>query len=282
MPSKRISLITRKRYDRMARLYDFLEWPIEHFRFASWRARLKNCINGSHALEVGVGTGKNLPYYPENLNITAIDLSPRMLARARAKAERIESKVNLIEMDIQQLNFPNQYFDTIFATFVFCSVADPVAGLQELRRVCKPDGRLFLLEHVQPGNAVLGRIFDFFNPVVDDLYDLLQMGCNLKREEIFCSPVEGAGIETGEDFVEWIDEKMVAAQLVILFVTPNYFASRFCVAEMGAAWALKKDIFPLTIPGMPRDAGAVLLGKQTAVVEPTGLDELRDKELNGR
>jgi ubiquinone/menaquinone biosynthesis C-methylase UbiE len=149
--------ITRKRYDRMARLYDILEWPVEHFRFASWRARLKRCIRGSHILEVGVGTGKNLPYYHEDLNIIAIDLSPRMLVRAHDKAEKTGSKVNLIEMDVQQLNFPDHFFDTIFATFVFCSVPDPVAGLKELRRVCTPDGRLFLLDTVRPGNAALVR-----------------------------------------------------------------------------------------------------------------------------
>jgi ubiquinone/menaquinone biosynthesis C-methylase UbiE len=140
----------------MARLYDILEWPIEHFRFASWRTRLKNCIQGSHVLEVGVGTGKNLPYYPEDLKVTAIDLSPRMLARARTKAPKIGSEIELLEMDVQHLDFPDHYFDTIFATFVFCSVPNPVAGLQELRRVCKTDGKLFLLEHVRPGNAVDG------------------------------------------------------------------------------------------------------------------------------
>jgi ubiquinone/menaquinone biosynthesis C-methylase UbiE len=152
---------TRKRYDRLARLYDFLEWPIEHFRFASWRVRLKNCIRGSHTLEVGVGTGKNLPYYPEDLNVTAIDLSPRMLVRAHAKAERIGSKVNFIEMDIQQLNFPDHYFDTIFATFVFCSVPDPVAGLRELRRVCKPDGKLFFWNMCDPAMLFWGVFLIF-------------------------------------------------------------------------------------------------------------------------
>jgi ubiquinone/menaquinone biosynthesis C-methylase UbiE len=195
---------TRKRYDRLARLYDFLEWPIEHFRFASWRVRLKNCIRGSHTLEVGVGTGKNLPYYPEDLNVTAIDLSPRMLVRAHAKAERIGSKVNFIEMDIQQLNFPDHYFDTIFATFVFCSVPDPVAGLRELRRVCKPDGKLFFLEHVRPGNAVLGRIFDFFNPVVARM-----VGANINRRTLDNVRVAGWRIQVAEqlssDIFQWIE-----------------------------------------------------------------------------
>ena len=113
-------------------------------------------------------------------------------------------------------------------------------------------------------------------PVIDDLYDLLQTGCDLRREDIFCSSVEGAGIETGEDFIKWIQDKLETSDLIILFLTENYYASRFCVAEMGSAWSLKKDIFPLVVPGIDRDPGAVLLGNQTAQVDGTGLDHLRD------
>jgi ubiquinone/menaquinone biosynthesis C-methylase UbiE len=204
MPRKPEPYVTRKRYDRMARLYDILEWPIERFRFASWRARLKNCVNGSHALEVGVGTGKNLPYYPQDLNITAIDLSPRMLARAHVKAEKIGSEVELLEMNVQHLDFPDHYFDTIFATFVFCSVPDPVVGLHELRRVCKPDGHLFLMEHVRPGNAVLGGIFDFFNPVV-----VRMVGANINRRTLDNVQLAGWRIQMAEplasDIVQWIE-----------------------------------------------------------------------------
>ncbi len=113
-------------------------------------------------------------------------------------------------------------------------------------------------------------------PVIDDLFDLLQTGCNLKMEEIFCTSVEGAGIKTGADFLKWIQDHLNKSQIVILFLTPNYTSSPFCLAEMGAAWALKRNVFPLLIPSMKRDPGSVLLGKQTAVVNETGLDELRD------
>lgn len=78
-------------------------------------------------------------------------------------------------------------------------------------------------------------------PVIDDLFDLLQKGCSLRVPEIFCSSVEGAGIKTGEDFVKWVHANLVSSDLVILFLTPNYYASNFCIAEMGAAWAFKKQ-----------------------------------------
>ena len=171
--------LTRKRYNRIAFLYDLMEAPMERLRFASWRRKLMGRIAGPTALEVGVGTGKNLIFYPDDLDITAIDLSPRMLERARKRANKLNLNVNLQEMDVEHLNFADDSFDTVFATFVFCSVPDPIAGLQELRRVCKPDGKLLLLEHMRPENFVLGLIFDLFNPII-----VRMMGANINRRTI--------------------------------------------------------------------------------------------------
>jgi ubiquinone/menaquinone biosynthesis C-methylase UbiE len=191
--------LTRKRYNRIAFLYDLMEAPMERLRFASWRRKLMGRIAGPTALEVGVGTGKNLIFYPDDLVITAIDLSPRMLERARKRANKLNLNVNLQEMDVEHLNFADDSFDTVFATFVFCSVPDPIAGLQELRRVCKPDGKLLLIEHMRPENFVLGLIFDLFNPIIvrmmganinrRTINNIRQAGWQIKAEECFSSDI---------------------------------------------------------------------------------------------
>lgn len=129
---------------------------MEALRFSAWRGRIGNRIQGHRVLEVGVGTGKNFPFYPTGVEVKAIDFSPRMLARARKRAAIPGTHVELLEMDIQNLAFPDNSFDTVFATFVFCSVPDPVRGLAELRRVCRPGGRLLLLEHMRPEGRIKG------------------------------------------------------------------------------------------------------------------------------
>ena len=198
------SNLTRKRYDRLARFYDFLEAPMERSRFAAWRIKLWDRITGERALEVGVGTGKNLPYYPRDMKFAAIDLSPRMLEKARKKASDLALDVDLREMDVQDLSFPDRCFDTVFATFVFCSVPDPVLGLQELKRVCKPEGKLLLLEHMRPGNAPLGFLFDMLNPMV-----VRMMGANINRRTV--KNVQKAGWKVrmekrlSSDIVRWIE-----------------------------------------------------------------------------
>ncbi|MBU2547100.1 MAG: methyltransferase domain-containing protein [Proteobacteria bacterium] len=142
----------KRRYDRLARFYDLLEGPAKSIRFGGWRARLPNRVTGLRALEVGVGTGKNMPFYPAGGQVTAIDFSPGMLARARARADTLGIEVDLRQMDVQSLFFEDRTFDTAWATFIFCSVPDPVRGLEEMRRVCKADGRLLLLEHARRAN----------------------------------------------------------------------------------------------------------------------------------
>jgi hypothetical protein len=89
--------------------------------------------------------------------------------------------------------------------------------------------------------------------------------------------VDGAGIQSGDDFIAWIKNGLTISDITILVITPNYFASKFCMAEMGAVWALDRRVFPIVIPNISRDAGVVMLGRQTAQINDSGLDELRDK-----
>jgi phosphatidylethanolamine/phosphatidyl-N-methylethanolamine N-methyltransferase len=196
--------LTRRRYDRLASFYDLLELPVERIRFASWRAKLRDRVVGHRALEVGVGTGKNFFYYPGDVRISAVDLSPRMLEKAKKKASALGLEVELQEMDVQRLAFPEGIFDTVFATFVFCSVPDPVLGLQELRRVCKTDGRLLLLEHMRPGNPIFGLFFDLINPMV-----VRMMGANINRRTMENIKRAGWRIRVEEhlssDIVRWIE-----------------------------------------------------------------------------
>lgn len=197
---------TRQRYDRLARVFDRLEAGIEARLFRAWRAALWGQIRGPRVLEVGVGTGKNIPYYREGWEVTAIDLAPRMLERAEERAEREHAQVELLLGDAQALPFPDASFDTAVATFVFCSVPDPVLGLQELWRVLVPGGQLVLLEHVRSRNRVLGRIMDIANPIV-----VRMMGANINRETV--RNVERAGFQVRRVDDLWRDiVKLIQAE----------------------------------------------------------------------
>ena len=136
-------------------------------------------VQGPKVLEVGVGTGKNMPYYPAQVEITAVDLTPGMLKRARQRAAVLDLNVDLQIGDVQALDFPDNSFDDCVATFVFCSVPDPILGLRELLLVTKPGGRLFLLDHVRAENDIAGFIMDALNPLA-----VRVTGANINRHTV--------------------------------------------------------------------------------------------------
>ena len=170
----------RKRYNRVAPFYDLEQALGERLLFGRRRRDLwARVAEHGRLLEIGVGTGINLSYYPRAARVTAIDISERMLERAKARAERLGVAVELSLMDSQHLTFDDASFDVVVSTFVFCSVPDPVAGLREAHRVLRPGGKLLLLEHVRSENPVAGKLMDWLSPVV-----VRATGANINRRTV--------------------------------------------------------------------------------------------------
>jgi ubiquinone/menaquinone biosynthesis C-methylase UbiE len=169
---------TRARYDRIAPVYDlaqgFLELPVRYCRQDLWAS-----VGAGQVLEVGVGTGKNIRFYPPDAAVTAIDLSPKMLDRARSKARQRQSRVRLQLADVQRLPYQDQRFDAVVGTFVFFAVPDPILALGEVRRVLKPGGKLLLLEHVLSERRFLRGLMKGLDPVAALLW-----GAHVNRDTV--------------------------------------------------------------------------------------------------
>ena len=175
----KLSEKTRKRYNRIASVYDQMEWFVEKKFFSEWRKLLWAQIKAENVLEIGVGTGKNIPYYPAHTELTAVDLSEGMMAKAESRAEQLNRVVDFQLMDVESLKFPDDTFDAAIATFVFCSVPDPIRGLKELSRVVKPGGDIWLLDNVRINKPVIGTLMDLINPLV-----VRMMGANINRRTL--------------------------------------------------------------------------------------------------
>lgn len=135
-------------YDRIAPLYDLLDAAYEH----AWKRRLRAELfaqTRGRVLDVGVGTGCNIPYYPVGSEVVGIDSSRRMLARAGQRAQSCNRRVQLFEMNLLDLAFPDHSFDAVAATFVLICLPQELQlpALRELRRVCEPNGSILILDY---------------------------------------------------------------------------------------------------------------------------------------
>jgi ubiquinone/menaquinone biosynthesis C-methylase UbiE len=204
----KVTEAARRRYDRIAPVYDLMEGLVERSRYSRWREILWSKAEGKKILEVGVGTGKNFPYYRADAEITAIDFSEKMLSRARQKVKKQGIEVDLQQMDVQNMSFEDDMFDTVVATFVFCSVPNPIKGLEEIKRVCKPGGKVLLLEHVLSANRVLAFLMNLANPLVVGV-----MGPNINRKTVENVANSGLKVEQVTDLAAGIF-KLIEARKV--------------------------------------------------------------------
>ena len=136
----------------------------EEIRYGAFKRDVFGKATGSTLL-VAVGTGADFKYFPADIQLTGIDFSPRMLDFARERVAECPAPVELVEADVTRLDFADASFDTVATSCTFCSVPDPVAGLKEVHRVLKPEGRLLMFEHVRPGIAWFGPMMDLMNPL---------------------------------------------------------------------------------------------------------------------
>lgn len=155
----------KRAYKLYAPAYDFVfDWIFHPGREAAIRQLAIR--PGDHVLEVGIGTGLNLPLYPSRCGVTGIDLSEEMLDKARDKVVELGlTNVTLRTMDATVMDFADNGFDSVVATYTISAVPDPVSVLREMRRVVKPGGSIVVLNHFRSEKRVVGRLEDLVAPV---------------------------------------------------------------------------------------------------------------------
>ena len=152
-------------YEKLASVYDVIFGPTLHPGRLVARDRME-IRPGSHILEVGVGTGINTSLYPTNCQITGIDLSSSMLDKARKRVQREGIRnVRLLEMDAAKTSFADGTFDIVYAPYLISVVPDPVQVACEMRRICKPGGKIIILNHFRSANPILSRIERAISPL---------------------------------------------------------------------------------------------------------------------
>lgn len=195
----------REKYKRLARFYDFLDLPFEYFRYRPSRRQIWSGLKG-RILDAGVGTGRNMAYYPANADMVGLDLSPAMLERAAERRRHTGAAVELIKGDITATGFPDASFDAVVSTFLFC-VLEPelqLPALRELSRICRPGGEIRILEYAISANPIRRAVMCLWAPWVRFAY-----GAAFDRETERYMPNAG---------LELIETRFLHADIVKLLV----------------------------------------------------------------
>ena len=167
---------TQRKWDKASRTLDFFSFA-EDRRLGPHKQRLFSKMSGA-TLMVAAGTGNDFKFFPKNMNVVAIDISPKMLKRAAPKAAAYTGSIELREMDVCALDFAEATFATVVTACTFCSVPKPILGLRELRRVLKPGGQILMFEHVRSAIGPLGILMDLMTPLFS------RLGPELNRDTV--------------------------------------------------------------------------------------------------
>jgi ubiquinone/menaquinone biosynthesis C-methylase UbiE len=194
----------RKLQDKEAPRYDRQISFFERVLFGGGREWVCSKAEGE-VLELAAGTARNLPFYPAGIKLTAVELSPEMLAIGRERAERLSHKADLRQGDVQDLDFPDERFDTVVCTLGLCTIPDPRRAVAEACRVLRPGGRLLLLEHVRSPSTPVRAVQRMLDPLA-----VRFEGDHLTREPLEYLEAEGFEVERLERSKWGIVERVVA------------------------------------------------------------------------
>jgi ubiquinone/menaquinone biosynthesis C-methylase UbiE len=181
---------TRRKWDAASNSFDVMSFADDR-RLGPDKRRLFQKLRGK-TIHVAAGTGNDFKFFPPGADIVSIDISPQMLARAKAKAAAYEGSIELREADVCQLDDPADTFDTVTTVCTFCSVPNPIAGLRELHRVLRPGGQILMFEHVRSNIGPLGLMMDLMTPLTkrigpalnrDTVGNVQKAGFRLRRVE---------------------------------------------------------------------------------------------------
>lgn len=182
-------LVTQAKWDKLAPRFDTMAAKGAEERWAPFKQGLFEAMEGN-ILFLALGTGLDIPFFPAGQNITAIDISPKMLEEAKERVAAYDGNIEAKVMDVHEMPFEPGTFDQIYTSCTFCSVPNPVEGLKALHRVLKPGGGLFMFEHT-------GSRFYPFKPMMDLMTQLTRLiGPDMNRTTV--ANVRAAGFRVTE------------------------------------------------------------------------------------
>lgn len=197
------TVLVREYYNEAARSYD--SWMVGFDRVMLGRGRSRMCSRArGRTLEIAVGTGANLPFYPPDVKLTGIDLSPAMLAFAERRAQELDLDVDLAVGDAERIDFPEEHFETVTATLLMSTVPNPRRAAEEMRRVLRPGGRLLILDFARSPIVPVRWVEQLLAPLT------ARSRFSLLRDPLDYLEVEGFALEHVDRFRLGVIEEIVA------------------------------------------------------------------------